>query len=236
MRQPRATRVAIVMLAGLCASWAQEQSVRPGVNANFEKIDDVERYVKMFEGDGRAIYNSREAIVRALGLKKGMDVADVGAGTGFFSYLFAEKIGEKGTVYAVDIAEEFIALIDKTAAEKGIANVKTLLCTADSTNLGPNSIDAAFVCDVYHHFEFPYKSLASIHQALRDGGTLMIVDFERINGVTTPFSIEHVRCGKGTVMDEIKDSGFDFVKEFPIMKEQYVITFKKRNDAPAPAK
>ena len=73
--------------------------------------------------------------------------------------------------------------------------------------------------------------MASIHEALRPGGVLVIVDFERVKGVSPPFAMTHIRCGRGTVTDEVKDAGFDFVKEVPMMKDQYIIKFVKREES-----
>ncbi len=218
--------------AALCVvlpsiSRAQEASVKPGINTQFAD-PNVEQFINRFEGDGRAIYKHRAEILATLDLKPGMDIADIGAGTGFFSLMIAEKVAPDGTVYAGDIADNFVKHIEARAKEASLANVKPVLCTERSVELPENSIDAAFVCDTYHHFEFPFDTLASIHKALRPGGTLVIVDFERIEGVTSTFSIEHVRAGKGTVTDEVKDAGFDFVNEVDIMDDQFVLRFTKR--------
>lgn len=211
-------------------SLAQEQSVKPGINDNFKSADlDVDEYVGRFEGEDRAIFARRHDIVKALDLKPGMNVADIGAGTGFFSRMFAPHVGPKGKVFAVDISETFIKHIKKTAKEQGIKNIKAVLGDDHSVKLKKNSVDLVFICDVYHHFEFPVDSLASIHKAMRPGGTLVIVDFERVKGVSEEWVLGHVRCGKGTVTDEVKDAGFDFIEEIPMMQGQYVRKFKKRD-------
>lgn len=209
---------------------AQEQSVKPGINDSF-RDPDVDRYIRMFEGEDRAIYKHRFDILQALALEPGQDVADIGAGTGFFSLMFAEKVAPKGTVFAVDIAENFIDHIKSNAKEHGIKNVKPVLCTDRDARLKKNSIDVAFICDTYHHFEYPFDTMASIHRALRPGGKLMIVDFERVKGIHSDWTLDHVRCGKGTVTDEVKDAGFDLVEELPIMDDQYVLVFRKRDVA-----
>lgn len=209
---------------------AQDQSVKPGINDNF-KDPSIKTYTMMFEGESRAIFKHRQEIVDALNLKAGTDVADVGAGTGFFSMMIADKVGETGVVYSVDIAQNFIDHIAKRAKEEKLSNITPVLCDGHSTKLEPESVDLAFVCDTYHHFEFPVDTLASIHAALRSEGRLVVVDFERIRGVSSDWTLDHVRCGKGTVTDEVKDAGFDFVEEVELMDEQYVLVFKKR--APA---
>ena len=217
----------IAFLSASVDAAAQEESVAPGINDSFEN-PDPDRYVERFEGESRTIYRYREAIVAALGLEPGMDVADVGAGTGFFSRMMAAKVGPGGKVYAVDIAKNFLDHIEKTSREAGLSNIETVLCDQKSTRLAPESVDLIFICDTYHHFEFPMQTLVSIHQALRPGGTLVIIDFERVVGVSVEFAISHVRCGKGTVTDEVKDAGFDFIGEIPMMEDQYFIKFRKR--------
>lgn len=201
--------------------------VDTSINAPF-KDPDVDRFIKTFEGEDRAIYHHRNEIVAALNLKPGMSVGDIGAGTGFFSRMMAPEVLPGGKVYAVDIAQKFIDHIQKTSKEQSIANIQTVLCDQHSTMLPPGSIDLAFVCDVYHHFEYPKDALGSINAALRPGGRLVVIDFERIVGVSQAFALVHVRGGKGLTSDEIKNAGFDFVREVPMMEGQYFIEFQKR--------
>ncbi len=223
-----------ILIIGLALLWAlagpasaQEESVRPGINKSFED-PDVKEFIERFERDGREIYDNRLKILETLGLEKGRSVADIGAGTGFFARMFSEKVGPTGKVYAVEIAQNFLDHIDEKSKEAGIRNIVPVLGDDHSPKLPEGSVDVVFICDTYHHFEYPFDMMESIHRALRPGGRVVIVDFERIKGVTSDFSIEHVRCGKGTVTDEVKDSGFDFVREVPILKTQYVIVFEKR--------
>ncbi len=223
--------VAIFTLLAASFAFAQEESVKAGINANFED-PDVEEYIARFEGDGRAIYSKRRELLATLDLKPGAAVADIGAGTGFFSMMMSEAVGESGTVYAVDIAQNFLDHIVEAAKEKGLKNVRPIVCDQKSTKLDPNSIDAAFICDTYHHFEFPFLTMASVHDAIRPGGLLVIVDFKRIVGISDPWVLGHVRAGKGTVSDEIIDSGFELIEEVDLLEGQYVLRFKKREMDP----
>ena len=136
---------------------------------------DVQKFVRQFETDLREIFAQRQAIVQAVDLRPGLAVADIGAGTGLFTWMFAEEVGPKGTVYAVEIAPAFLKSIGEQARQRGLEKVvKTVRSTQEATNLAPGSIDVAFVCATYHHFEHPEKVLASIHQAHFDpaGGSL----------------------------------------------------------------
>jgi ubiquinone/menaquinone biosynthesis C-methylase UbiE len=158
-----------------------------------------------------------------------MDVADVGAGTGLFTLLFAPQVGPKGTVYAVDIAAKFLDHIREAAAQRRLGNVKTVLCSERSAELPADSVDVVFVCDTYHHFEYPRSTLASMHEALRPGGELVIVDFIREEGVSRPWILEHVRAGLPIVRQEIEAAGFRQVQveSTPFLRENYLVRFRK---------
>lgn len=206
----------------------QEKSVKPGINDNF-KDPDLPKYLKTFEGESREIYASRKEIVAACRIKEGMTVADVGAGTGLFTRLFAREVGDKGKVVAVDIAQKFLDHIMATCKEARIANVQPVLCKADSTELAVNSVDLVFTSDTYHHFEFPQRTLASIHKALKPGGQFIVVDFHRIPGKSSAFVLGHVRAPQEVVIAEVKLAGFKLVEEIKIagLKENYFLRFEK---------
>src|SRR5262245_1725237 len=225
----RVTRLALLcLLLFFAALGGQEKSVKPGINDPF-KDPDLKKFLGTFEGESREIYALRDKIVKACKLKAGQHVADVGAGTGLFTRLFAARVGEKGKVYAVDIAPKFLDHIEKTSKDAKLKNVETVKCTQTSTNLKAGSVDAVFVCDTYHHFEFPSRTLASIHQALRKGGQLIVLDFERIPGKSREWVLGHVRAGKDVVTKEITAAGFKLVGEVKDLglKENYFLRFEK---------
>ena len=220
----------ITSLAWMCAaSFAlpQEASVKPGINERYAD-PDMNRIEAVLEREDRAIYKYRHAIVAALALEPGMDVADVGAGTGFIARLMAREIGLNGKVYAVEISPQAVDYLRDAASKEGVDNLLPVLGESRSTTLNTGSVDLVLAYDAYHHFEYPEDMLASIRQALRPGGQLAIIEFERVRGVTEDFYFEHVRAGKGTFSDEIKDAGFDLVKEIPLVKGQYFLVFRKR--------
>jgi acetyl esterase/lipase/ubiquinone/menaquinone biosynthesis C-methylase UbiE len=211
----------------------QEKSVRPGINKPFEN-PDVKEYLGKFEVESREIYAKRQEIVNVCKLRPGMTVADIGAGTGLFTRLFAKAVGPDGKVYAVDIAPAFIKHIERSAAEQGLHNVSGVVATPTSVELPPASVDLAFICDTYHHFEFPFKTLQSIHRALRPGGQIVLIDFKRIPGVTSDWVLNHVRAGQETFTKEIVDSGFQVVGEAKLLTDNYLVRFQKVETAPAP--
>ncbi len=210
------------------ASAAAEASVKPGINAEYLKPDlKVTQWVERFEREGREIYDHREAIVAAAHLQPGMTVADIGAGTGLFTPYFSRAVGAKGKVVAVDIVPAFLARIEQRAAAEGLANVQTVLCTERSVELPANSIDFAFICDVYHHFEYPQSTMASLRKALRPGGEILLVEFKRIPGTSSDWVLNHVRAGQEVFTAEINAAGFEQVEERDILKDNYVLRFRK---------
>ena len=210
------------------ASPPGEQSVKPGINAEYLKPElDVAQWVERFEREGREIYDHREAIVAAARIKPGMVVADIGAGTGLFTPYFSHAAGAKGKVYAVDIVPAFLDRIKKRAASEGLSNVQTVLCTERSVELPRNSVDFAFICDVYHHFEYPQSSLASLYRALRPGGEVLMVEFKRLPGKSSDWILNHVRAGQEVFTAEIEAAGFIRIEEQAILNDNYVVRFRK---------
>ena len=209
---------------------APEESVKPGINEPFLDTEvDVEDFVKRFEVESREIYAERVAIAAAVGLTAGMDVADVGAGTGLFEPAFSKSVGSSGTVYAVDLSPGMLTHLTERKQAEGWGNVVVRECTDRSVALPAESVDRVFLCDTYHHFEFPRTTMTSIHHALRDGGEVVIVDFERIEGVTDKWIMGHVRCGKPVVIEELESYGFRLVEEVEIdgMTDNYLLRFVK---------
>ncbi len=205
----------------------QDTSLKPGINKSYEN-PNVEKRVEQFEGESREISLMRNEIVKICQLKPGLDVADIGAGTGLFTRLFAKQVQPEGTVQAVDISDKFIDHILKTCKQQDLKNVKCIVCTQDSTKLPPDSVDLAFICDVYHHLEFPYKTMATVHKALRPAGRLIVIDFKKIPGVTKQWIMDHVRCDQKETTEEIVKAGFELIDMPDIMEEQFVLRFKKK--------
>jgi len=225
----RGTLLLLIAMIALCspsAVWGQEESVRPGINDAFLDADPAS-YVERFEKEGREVYDQRHVIVQVSGVRPGMVVADIGAGTGLFTRLFSRQVGAEGRVFAVDIAPNFVYQLVRDSRRQGIENIVGVICDERSCHLPPNSVDLVFICDTYHHFEFPYATLESIHQALRDDGRLMVVDFQREEGISSEWILNHVRAGRAVFQSEIEEAGFQLVEETDFLRENYGLIFRK---------
>ena len=208
----------------------REASVKPGINDNFLDPDlDVASFEQRFEGDNREVFVHRARIASRAGIQPGADVADIGAGTGLFTRMFSQRVGSGGRVYAVEISPKFAEHLRQDVLTRGLGNVEVVLCTDRNTKLAEASVDVAFVCDTYHHFEYPQSTLRSIYRALRPGGELVIVDFRRIPGVSRPWILGHVRAGQEVVEAEIATAGFVKLEEtsVPGLRENYLVRFKR---------
>jgi len=227
--------VAMFFSVAACATSNAPTDDRPeglpdGINENFlDESMKVEKFVEMFEGESRAVYAQRQPIVDALDLSPGDAVADIGAGTGFFSYLMADAVGRTGQVYAVEISPRFLDHLRTQVDRLGLTTMQVVEGTATSVELPRASTDLAFICDVYHHFESPSRTLASLYDAIRPDGSLVVIEFHRIPGETPDWLLKHVRAGREVFQAEIESAGFEFVEEIKLdgLDDNYILRFRR---------
>ncbi len=217
----------ILLMVLVCNAQAQEQNVSPGINDHYLADPDYDTWVGVFESPGREVYDKRREVVSALAIRPGMDIADIGAGTGLYTRAFSHETGPAGRVYAVDIAANFIDGIMRQARASGVKNVTGIVNSAKDSGLEPASIDLAFVCDTYHHFEYPQSMLQSIHDALRPGGSLVIIDFRKIRGFSSSWVMSHTRADKMTVIQEIETAGFKLTEDRDLLKTNFYLRFTR---------
>ncbi len=208
------------------AETAETPVVEPGINRQYLDADP-ERWKGVFEREGRELFDRRGQIIDALQLAPGDSVADVGAGTGLFTMLFAERVGRAGRVYAVDISPSFIEAIQARVASSGLDNVVPVINSQQSVGLPPNSVDLVFIADTYHHFEYPQQMLDSIRTALRPAGRLALIDFRRVPGLSSGWIMQHVRAGQGQVIDELEAAGFRLIDEPLKLQGNYFLLFRR---------
>ncbi len=236
MKQPFPLLLVCLFLT-FASTWAEESPsdknrspVPPNINESFLDPDkNPEEWVNRFEVESREIFSSREEILKALHLKEGDRIADVGAGTGLFAALFSEAVKDQGKVYAVDISPTLIQFMKTRFRDDKWKNIEVVFSKEDSVELPEDSVDVLFICDTYHHFEFHEAMLASIFKALRPGGKLVLIEFIRAPGVSSDWVLGHVRAGKAEFRSEIENAGFRFLEEVavPGLTENYFLRFEK---------
>jgi SAM-dependent methyltransferase len=171
-----------------------------------------------------------DLLYEALDLQPGMQVADIGAGTGYHSRRFAEFVGARGTVYAVDIQAEMLELLQKNMASRGIRNVRSVLGDVDDAKLPEGQIDLAVMVDVYHEFEFPYEMMESIVRALKPGGRVAFVEF-KAGDRSVPIRPLHT-MSEIQIRKEAEVFPLQWVKTISTLPWQHVVIFSKTASVP----
>jgi SAM-dependent methyltransferase len=172
------------------------------------------------ESERDAAGESRQ-VVRLLGIKPGMTVADVGTGTGYMLPFLSKAVGPNGKVIAEDIAQDFLDHAKAKAASLG--NVSLILGNETDPKLPAGSLDRELVLDVYHHFDYPDKMLANLGRALKPGGRLVIVDFYKKDRP------DHIRLERDDVVKEIESNSYHLISTHDRTgNNQYMIVFEKK--------
>jgi SAM-dependent methyltransferase len=168
-------------------------------------------------------------LIELLGVETDTDVADIGAGTGYFTFPIARKATE-GTVHAVDIQPEMLEFIEARKRHEDIDNVKGVLGTIMDSKLEPESIDLAFAVDAYHEFSNPWEMLQSIRKALRPGGRLILVEF-RLEDPEVPIKLLH-KMSQAQARRELEAAGFEWVRTEDQLPRQHILIFRKPKKDP----
>jgi ubiquinone/menaquinone biosynthesis C-methylase UbiE len=167
-----------------------------------------------------------DLVLAALEVKPGVTVADIGAGTGYYSRRIAGIVGGSGTVFAVEIQPEMLRLLQGELAIRNVTNVKPVLGTETDPRLPPDTIDLALMVDVYHELEYPYEMLVGIVRALKPGGHLVFVEFKG-DDPRVPIKKLHT-MSEQQVRKEAAAHPLEWVKTVRELPWQYVIVFRKK--------
>jgi len=169
-----------------------------------------------------------EKVLDALNIAPGSTVADIGAGTGYFSVRLAKRVGPQGRVLATDIQPQMLALLSENMRAAGIHNIEPILCTPMDAKLPEGQLDLALMVDVYHELAYPEETLAQVRRALKLDGRLVLVEY-RGEDPNVPIKPEH-KTTLVQVRSELEPMGFQLKKVFEFLVYQRVIVFTKKND------
>jgi arsenite methyltransferase len=180
---------------------------------------------KMFNRKAAKQSSKPVEILTSLNLQPGQTIADIGSGGGLFSLLFAQAVGPKGMVFAVDTNKDFLEFIAQQAAEKGIDNIKTIPATERSIPLPPHSMDVVFVRNVYHHLTNRVAYFTMVKKLLQPAGKVVIIEYSRAG---SRFSF-HRRCGhnvpKEHIIEEMKQAGYAVSASYDFLPVQSFTVF-----------
>ena len=165
-------------------------------------------------------------LLKALNIKEGMVVADIGAGSGFYSFRMSKLVGEKGKVLAVDIQQEMLDLIRDKAKGQGVKNIELVLGAEKDPKLTANTVDLILLVDVYHEFEHPYEMTQKMVEALKPGGKLVFVEFRK-EDENVPIKLVHKMTQKQVIkeMAEFKELKHESTSD--VLPWQHIIFFVK---------
>jgi ubiquinone/menaquinone biosynthesis C-methylase UbiE len=167
-----------------------------------------------------------EAALDAMGIKKGMVVADVGAGVGYFTLRLARRVGETGKVYANDIQPEMLARLQDRLDAEHITNVETVLGTQSDPKLPAAKLDLILMVDVYHELSQPQRMLGEMRKALKPDGRLVLIEYRK-EDPTIPIRPEH-KMSASEVKAEVEAEGYRLVETLRALPRQSIFIFRKQ--------
>jgi len=212
--------VAALLAGSLQPVRAQQPAPKPADHMQ-HRFDDPAKFAKSFDDPKRDAWQMPDRVIAALALKPNQSVADIGAGTGYFSMRLAKAV-PGGKVYAVDIEPNMVEHLKNRAAGEKLANVTPVLASATSPNL-PTPVDLILVVDTYHHIGDRPAYFRSLRSRLTPGGRIAIVDFRKDAPEGPP---AHFRFTPEQIKKEMADGGYVMDAEHDFLPRQHFLIFR----------
>ncbi|HLT40157.1 MAG TPA: methyltransferase domain-containing protein, partial [Enhygromyxa sp.] len=198
-----------------------------GVNEHGYKghrFDDPEQWMQQFESPERTAWQKPDEVVASLALAPDATIADLGAGTGYFTIRFAAAV-PSGKVYAVDIEPSMVAWLSERAQKQGLANVEAIRAEPDDPRL-PGPVDVVFMCNVFHHLADPQAYFEAVAGKLEAEGRVVIVDFRKDNPDDAPGPPAHMRMTAEQVVEIMRAAGYQLRRhDRELLQYQYLLEF-----------
>jgi len=224
-RTCRAGALGLLLIDAQCAAHDATPAARGSDRATATySFGDVDYWSKIFDDPKRDAWQKPAEVVGALHLQPGQTVADLGAGTGYFTRYLAAAVGPTGSVLAVEIEPSLIDHLRMRAEREGNPNVVPILASPDNPRLPAGGVDLILIADTYHHLDHRTRYLPQLHRTLRAGGRVAIVDWK--SGELPQGPPPDHKLPRQQVIDEMRAAGFTLVDEPDILEYQYVLVFK----------
>ena len=217
----------LVMLVGLAVAQAPavaQSSLLSSTQEMNRLHQNSKAYIAHLEDPKRDAYQRPQEVVQALSLNEGEVIADIGAGSGYFTFRLAQPVGEKGRVYAVDVSPDMIMHLNRRVRDLKVKNVVTILCAPDDPLLADASVDRFFICDTWHHIKGHAKYLELLKRMLKPGGQVIMLDFKKANTPIGPPM--EMRIDRDDLVREMEANGFQLATEHTFLDYQYFLVFK----------
>jgi len=215
----------VVVAAGfLSLGPAAAQEAPPRTHEEMHRLhQDKKAYIAMLEDPARDEYQKPDEVVRALGLKAGETIADIGSGSGYFTLRLAAAVGAKGRVYGVDVDPEMVRHLNRRVRDAGVRNVQTVLSEPDDPLLPDRSIDCFVIVDTWHHIEKQAEYLALMKKMLKPGGQVVMIDYQKKDlPVGPPLAM---KIARQDLVRQMEESGFRLAREHTFLPYQYFLVF-----------
>jgi arsenite methyltransferase len=183
---------------------------------------DPEGYAKFLEGAERVSRMQVPRVVETLGAAPGMKIADLGSGSGLFTRPIAKAVGPSGVAYAVDVNDALLKIVDRSAKEQGIANIRTVLAAFDDPKL-PEPVDVIFICDTLHHIQNQPQYLKGLSKYLRPGGRVAVIDFAK----DWPAGHEAMAYSLASLEGWMRDAGFTRVSAHDFLDNSFFVIWRR---------
>ena len=187
---------------------------------------DVAHWAGVFESPDRTKWQKPDEVVRALDLRPGQTVIDIGAGTGYFTRRFAKAVGPSGAVIGLDVEPGMVDYMKADAKKLGLRNYHARVVKADDPELSPNSADVIFFCDTLHHIYDRLAYLRKLAPALKPGGRIAVVDFKKNAPEGPP---KRMKISREQMIEQFSNAGYDMVREYKFLPYQYFVEFEREN-------
>jgi ubiquinone/menaquinone biosynthesis C-methylase UbiE len=205
--------IALVICAAVAAAIAQQRN--------------PEDYAKTLEGAERVARMQVPRVVETLALKPGDRVADVGSGSGLFTRPIAGAVGPKGVAYAVDIDAGLLKIVERSAKEAGIENIRTVIAAADDPKL-PEPVDLVLICDALHHIGNQGPYMKTLNKYVKPGGRVAVIDFSE----QWPSGHESMRFTVQQLDAWMKDAGFSRAASYTWLENSFFNVYRKSGQRP----
>lgn len=218
-----------VLLAGVVASALLAAPPPPtqghGHDATVHhRFADVGHWVHVFDDPARDAWQKPEAVIAALHVVPGMTVADLGAGTGYFSVRLAKAVGPTGRVLALDVEPKLVEYMKERAAREKLPQMDPALVPPDDPKLPPAGVDLVLIVDTWHHIDDRLRYVPKLASGLKPGGRIAIVDFKKGDFPVGPPDAH--KLPETTIVAELEDEGFRVVhRDDALLPYQYLLVF-----------
>jgi predicted methyltransferase len=219
-------RALVLALAAACAPAAVLAQAAATPHEMHRRHGDPAAYIASLDDPGRDGWQKPDEVLKALALKPGEVVADIGAGSGYFTVRFGGAVGDAGRVYAVDVSPDMVRHLNRRIRDAGIRNVSTVLADPDDPLLPDAVVDRVVIVDTWHHIEDQPKYLALLKRALKPGGQVVHIDFQKRDLPVGPPA--EMKIAREDLVKQMEDAGFRLAAEHGFLPYQYFLVFALR--------